>query len=125
VQHFLEKYNGRLHKQVQGISPEALELLMKQEWPGNVRELENTVERLVVLSSGPYIEPTDLAYGGIFRASFRETSSLALRDLERDHILRILQRFDGRISDTARALGIDRKTLREKLKRYNFSDNPE
>ena len=125
VQHFLEKYNARLHKQVQGISPEALELLMKQEWPGNVRELENTVERLVVLSSGTYIEPADLAYGGIFLASSRETSSLALRDLERDHILRILERFDGRVSDTARALGIDRKTLREKLKRYNFSENPE
>ncbi|MEW6387748.1 MAG: sigma-54 dependent transcriptional regulator [Thermodesulfobacteriota bacterium] len=125
VQHFLEKYNMRLRKQVQGISPEALDLLMKQEWPGNVRELENTVERLVVLSGGPFIEPADLAYAGIFLAYPSETSSLALRDLERDHILRTLQKFDGRISDTAQALGIDRKTLREKLKRYNSGNNPE
>jgi two-component system response regulator HydG len=121
VQHFLEKYNARLRKEIRGISPEALDLLGRHDWPGNVRELENTMERLVVLSSGPYLEPADLAFAGTVLSSSGESASgLSLRDLERDHILHTLQRFDGRKSDTARALGIDRKTLREKLKRYNI-----
>jgi len=120
VEYFLEKYNNRLHKQIRGVSPAALEVFMGHDWPGNVRELENTVERLVVLSTGPYLEPEDLAYAGLFSAPAPESTSLDLKDLEREHILRTLQKFGGHKSDTARALGIDRKTLREKLKRYNI-----
>jgi two-component system response regulator HydG len=121
VQHFLEKYNARLGKDIRGLSPDALELMLRHDWPGNVRELENTVERLVVLSSGPYLEPADLVFAGTILTPGRGTSAgLSLRDLERDHIIQTLQRFDGHRSDTARALGIDRKTLREKLKRYNI-----
>jgi DNA-binding NtrC family response regulator len=120
AQHFLEKYNARLRKNLQGITPEALELLVRHDWPGNVRELENTVERLVVLSSGPYLEPGDLAFAGTILSPVGEASSLSLKDLERDHIIQTLQRFDGHKSETARALGIDRKTLREKLRRYNI-----
>ncbi|MBI4642341.1 MAG: sigma-54-dependent Fis family transcriptional regulator [Deltaproteobacteria bacterium] len=120
AQHFLEKYNARLRKNLQGFAPEALELLVRHDWPGNVRELENTVERLVVLSSGPYLEPGDLAFAGTILSPAGEASSLSLKDLERDHIIQTLQRFDGHKSETARALGIDRKTLREKLRRYNI-----
>ena len=64
VQHFLEKYNARLRKDIHGISPDALDLLVRHDWPGNVRELENTMERLVVLSPGPYLEPADLVFAG-------------------------------------------------------------
>jgi DNA-binding NtrC family response regulator len=123
VKHFLEKYNSRIHKQtnqIKGVSPEAMEVFLHHDWPGNVRELENTVERLVVLSTGSYLEPEDLAYAGLFLASPAESAALDLKDLEREHIRRTLQKFGGHKSDTARALGIDRKTLREKLKRYNI-----
>jgi DNA-binding NtrC family response regulator len=120
AQHFLEKYNARLRKNLKGITPEALELLVRHDWPGNVRELENTVERLVVLSSGPYLEPRDLSFAGTILSPATEASSMSLKDLERDHIIQTLQRFDGHKSETARALGIDRKTLREKLRRYNI-----
>jgi len=120
AQHFLEKYNVRLRKNLQGIAPEALELLVRHDWPGNVRELENTVERLVVLSSGTSIEMGDLTFAGTILSPGAEGSSLSLKDLERDHIIQTLQRFDGHKSETARALGIDRKTLREKLRRYNI-----
>jgi two-component system response regulator HydG len=120
VQHFLDKYNGRVRKNIRGISPEALDLLVRHHWPGNVRELENTVERLVVLSHGPYIEPADLAFAGTILQPAAESSGLSLKDLERNHILHTLQHFDGHKSEAARALGIDRKTLREKLKRYNI-----
>jgi DNA-binding NtrC family response regulator len=120
AQHFLEKYNARLRKNLKGFAPEAMELLMRHDWPGNVRELENTMERLVVLSSGPFLEPGDLAFAGTILSPAGEASSLSLKDLERDHIIQTLQRFDGHKSETARALGIDRKTLREKLRRYNI-----
>jgi transcriptional regulator with PAS, ATPase and Fis domain len=120
VGHFLEKYNARLHKNILGVTPEALELLVRHEWPGNVRELENTVERLVVLSIGPYLGPADLSFAGTVLSPGMESGAGSLKDLERDHILYTLQRCEGHKSETARALGIDRKTLREKLKRYNI-----
>jgi two-component system, NtrC family, response regulator HydG len=121
VQHFLEKYNGRLRKEVRGISPDAMDLLVRHDWPGNVRELENTVERLVVLSPGPYLEPADLVFAGtILTPAAEAPDGTLLKDLERNHIIQTLQRCDGHKSETARALGIDRKTLREKLKRYDL-----
>lgn len=120
IQYFLDRYNCRLKKQVQGVTEEALELLLQYNWPGNVRELENTIERLVVLSMGPYLDPSDLAFSGAVLHQSAATNTVSLKDLEKDHIIRILQRYDGRRSDTARALGIDRKTLREKLKRYQI-----
>jgi len=122
AQHFLEKYTSRLRKPIQGISPEAMDLIIKHDWPGNVRELENTMERLVVLSNGPMLEPADLAYAGLFTDQFPEGQAVTLRDLEREHILRTLKKFAQNKSEAARALGIDRKTLRAKLKRYRIID---
>jgi DNA-binding NtrC family response regulator len=121
VQHFLEKYNSRLRKDIHGISPDALDLMVRHDWPGNVRELENTMERLLVLSPGPYLEPADMVFAGtILTPATEAAAGTSLKDLERDHITQTLQRYDGHKSETARALGIDRKTLREKLKRYNI-----
>ena len=121
VQHFLEKYNARLRHQILDVTPEAMNLLVRHDWPGNVRELENTMERLVVLSPGPYIEPPDLSFAGTILSAPAPTSGpTSLKDLERDHILLTLQRCDGHKSEAAKVLGIDRKTLREKLKRYNI-----
>jgi DNA-binding NtrC family response regulator len=118
--HFLAKYTHRLRKPIRGISPEVLEQLVQHDWPGNVRELENTIERLVVLSTGPELEPADLSYARFFQGPAPDCPPLALRDLEREHIRRILLRFPHNKSEVARVLGIDRKTLREKLRRYNL-----
>ncbi|MFP3867602.1 MAG: sigma-54-dependent transcriptional regulator [Desulfobacteraceae bacterium] len=120
VHSFLDKYNRRLRKQVRGISDEAMDLLMQHEWPGNVRELENIIERLVVLSTGYYLEPADLAFSGAVLSASTRKKATSLRDLEREHIIEMLHRFDGHKKETAEALGIDRKTLREKLKRYHI-----
>ncbi|AEB09011.1 sigma-54-dependent transcriptional regulator [Desulfobacca acetoxidans] len=120
IGYFLDKYNRRLKKSVQGFTPEALELMLEYNWPGNVRELENTIERLVVFSVGPYLELADLAFSGVEFGPQPGSEAISLKDMERDHILRILQQCEGRRSDTARLLGIDRKTLREKLKRYQI-----
>jgi two-component system, NtrC family, response regulator HydG len=120
IGHFLAKFNRQLKKSVQGFTPEAMELMLAYDWPGNVRELENTVERLVVFSVGPYLELSDLAFSGVEFCSPSGNEAISLKDMERDHILRILQQCEGRRTDTARLLGIDRKTLREKLKRYQI-----
>jgi two-component system, NtrC family, response regulator HydG len=120
INHFLIKYNRQLKKTVQGFTPEAMELMLDYNWPGNVRELENTVERLVVFSVGPYLELSDLAFSGVEFCPPSGDEAISLKDMERDHILRILQQCEGRRTDTARLLGIDRKTLREKMKRYQI-----
>jgi two-component system response regulator HydG len=120
IAHFLAKYNRQLKKSVQGFTPEAMELMLEYDWPGNVRELENTVERLVVFSVGPYLELSDLAFSGVEFCPPTGSEAISLKDMERDHILRILQQCEGRRTDTARLLGIDRKTLRDKLKRYQI-----
>lgn len=120
VDYFLEKYNRRLKKQVQGVSEEAMNLLIQHDWPGNVRELENIIERLVVLSKSPYLEPPDLTFSGAVFHSSPKSKPTTLKDLERDHIIETLQRFEGHKKETAQALGIDRKTLREKLRRYHI-----
>ena len=120
IDHFLAKYNRQLKKAVQGFTPEAMELILDYNWPGNVRELENTVERLVVFSVGPYLELSDLAFSGVEFCPPSGNDAISLKDMEKDHILRILQQCEGRRTDTARLLGIDRKTLREKMKRYQI-----
>jgi transcriptional regulator with PAS, ATPase and Fis domain len=96
ISHFLEKYNRRLKKAVQGFTPEALELMLAYDWPGNVRELENTVERLIVFSVGPYLELSDLAFSGVEFSPPSGGEAISLKDMERDHILRILQQCEGR-----------------------------
>ncbi len=78
------------------------------------------MERLVVFSVGPYLELSDLAFSGVEFCPPTDSEAISLKDMERDHILRILQQCEGRRTDTARLLGIDRKTLREKLKRYQI-----
>jgi two-component system response regulator HydG len=122
VAHFLEKFNKRLKKAVQGFTPEAMDAMLHYHWPGNVRELENMVERLVVFSVGPYLDMADLAFSGVAFTAAGNGEAVSLKDMERDHILRVLQQCDGRRADTARLLGIDRKTLREKLKRYRIEE---
>jgi len=119
--HFLSKYNKKREKGVTGISEEAMEVLVEYDWPGNVRELENVIERAVVLSRGGVIEPSDLWYYelGVETVSSEPAGQVkSLAEAEREHILRTLELFDGQIARTSEALGIDRKTLRLKLRQY-------
>ena len=85
------------------------------------QQLPKALPPIVRLSgAGPFLDPGALAFAGTILSPASEDSSLSLKDLERGHIIQTLNRFDGHKSETARALGIDRKTLREKLKRYNI-----
>jgi len=119
--HFLRKYNRKREKNVTAISEQAMEVLIEYDWPGNVRELENVIERAVVLTRSGVIEPTDLWYYGL-RAKTPSSSNAAevksLAEAEREHITRTVKMFNGHIGKTSEALGIDRKTLRSKLSKY-------
>jgi DNA-binding NtrC family response regulator len=123
IEHFLHQFRlpGRPVKMV---SKEASAFLVDYPWPGNVRELANTIERLVILSPGPVIGPVDLP------PDVREPQQalaevdapdLPLIEMERRHIVKVLERTQGKKAEAARLLGIHLKTLNRKLKQYRIS----
>ena len=121
--HFLEKYNKKRRKNIRAISDQAMKALVEYNWPGNVRELENAIERAVVLAENDVVKPSDLLYYGL-TVETPSTSDAGgaqrLSDLEREHIAKTLKMFNGHRGKAAKSLGIDRKTLRVKLKRYGI-----
>jgi DNA-binding NtrC family response regulator len=124
VDHFLQKYNKRSKKNITGVSSRALKALKEYDWPGNIRELENTVERAVVLSQGDGIELEDLMYhgigGGATALGSLSGNSKTLEDMEKEYIKAVLQAQAGNKTRAAEILGIDRKTLWAKIKKYKI-----
>ena len=121
--YFLKKYNQKRKKNVRAISAQAINALIGYDWPGNVRELENAIERAVVLTENDTIEPSDLLYYGLNTERLSKSDvdkPRRLADVEREHIIRVLKMFDGHKGKTAKWLGIDRKTLRSKIRRYTI-----
>lgn len=120
---FLAKYNKKRGRNIKAISDRAMKALVEYDWPGNVRELENAIERAIVLTESDVIEPADLLYYGLtVEASSEADSSKNKRlvDVEKEHIMKTLRTFDGHKGKTAEALGVDRKTLRTKLRTYGI-----
>jgi DNA-binding NtrC family response regulator len=116
AEHFLRKYDALRRRRHEGFTPEALDALRAYPWPGNVRELENVVERAVILADDPLVRPSDIL---LRRPRSDEASaSVRLEDVERRHVLEVLGQEQGNKSRAAEVLGIDRKTLREKLRRW-------
>ncbi len=122
--YFLEKYRKKIKKNVTGISKQAMKTLIEYDWPGNVRELENTIERAVVLSKGNEIEPAELIYHGLAVKGMQFNPLIAgfksLEEIEKEYISRMLEVFHKNKSKVAEMLGIDRKTLRAKMKKYKL-----
>jgi DNA-binding NtrC family response regulator len=107
------------------ISRSAMEHLMSYSWPGNVRELINVVERAVILTDGNEITPQVLP-PVFFKADPKNTkTSLKLSDVEKNHIIYVIDQCSGNISKAARMLGVDRKTLYNKMKQYEDENNGE
>jgi DNA-binding NtrC family response regulator len=124
VQFFIQSYGATKDKAVTGLSPEAMELLIRYWWPGNVRELEHAVERAVALTPHSIICPEDLP-GAIKTATVQTVAQaqgwVTLTDLEKDHILRVLESHDRDLGRSALILGIHRKTLLRKLRQYGVA----
>jgi len=129
AQHFLNTFSEKNHKQIKGITPQAMDRLLKYAWPGNVRELMNAVERAVVLSRSDYLDEEDLPLSTRENERSEDESvllkggvsaNLPLEDVEKATILRTLESSMGNKSEAARRLGITRKTLHKKLKKYGM-----
>ncbi len=118
--HFLDKFRAETNKKIEGISSQALNLMMEYDWPGNVRELENAIERAVVVGKGSEIVPQDLPFFNQGVTEERGPKLKSLKDREKIHILQTLEENGWNISKTAEDLGIDRVTLYNKIKKYNL-----
>lgn len=126
AQHFLEMFAAKNRKEIKGFTPRAMDQLIRYDWPGNVRELMNAVERGVVLARTHYLDTQDLIIvSNISPQPFEDIPgfeekdpNLSLEAIERDTILRALEVTSGNKSEAARRLGITRKTLHKKLKKY-------
>ncbi len=126
VEHFLEQLGAEMNRHLDDVATDAMGLLMAQTWPGNVRELRNVLERAMVVASGRVIQLSDL---GLRRPPGADVPSGgvlgSLDDVERHHIVLVLQESDGNISQAARTLGIDRATLYNKLRKYQLRKDGE
>ena len=116
TRHFAGTFAKELGKPAPRFSDPALQVLRNYHWPGNVRELENIIQRLVVMTEGDLIDVPDLP--SLMRFSAPRDTGLhrTLAEVEAEHIRNVLASVDGNRTRAAEILGIDRKTLREKLK---------
>ncbi|HON59540.1 MAG TPA: sigma-54 dependent transcriptional regulator [Smithella sp.] len=126
AQHFLKIFSERNKKIIRGFTGGAMEKMMAHGWPGNIRELMNAVERAVVLAGNDMLDAVDLALMAENRDRERESQSdasprsFSLEDVEKRSIAETLNASRGNKSEAARRLGITRKTLRAKLKKYRI-----
>jgi DNA-binding NtrC family response regulator len=114
--HFVRKFAASMNKRIARISPAAMALLDHYEWPGNIRELENAIERAMVVGREPELGEGDFA----LRLPIRASSPRTLEDIERAHILAVLEDCNGNQTQAAEVLDIDRVTLHNKLKKYGW-----
>lgn len=116
VHAFIQQTASTLRTPVRGITPEALAALEAYHWPGNVRELKKIIERAVILTpSTEYINTTVFPQEILMRHDGESMLTLGLRDLEKQHLAKILTSCRGNKSHAAKLLGISRTTLRKKL----------
>jgi len=124
VEHFIERFNAKQGKRIQGVTPAVMEVLMRHDFPGNARELENVIEYCFVLCRNGLIDvhhlPEDLRRR---RSLMTDAAPEAVGPLERSEanaIRAALRRHDGRLGQAARELGVSRTTLWRKMRKYGL-----
>ncbi|MGE5724449.1 MAG: sigma-54-dependent transcriptional regulator [Acidobacteriota bacterium] len=118
VEHFVQKFSQAMNKRINRVAPEAMYALQQNDWPGNVRELENAIERAMVVAQEPELREHDFI---LKPRNHNGTSSKSLEEIEKAHILRVLEGCGWNQTRAAEILGIDRVTLHHKIKRYGWS----
>lgn len=135
VQHFIKKFSKTMGREIDGVSPQALELLKSYRWPGNIRELENTMERAFIVESGSQVQPESLPegmrkpheVGSQPPAKNTATSSTTLdfelfkEQAEKDFVISALKANKGRINQTVAHANIPKNTLLRKIKKYGIN----
>jgi DNA-binding NtrC family response regulator len=112
---FLEKYQRDYGKSGLKLSDKTVEILKRYNWPGNIRELENVIQRAIIMSENEIL-PQDLPASVKYQIPTVDEELVALKEVEKKHILKVLAAVDQNKSKAAEILQIDRKTLREKIK---------
>ena len=122
VQHFIDRLAHELSRTVEGISEDALRLLINHDWPGNVRELENTIERAMVTCRSRLLTLDDFSFleQARPRPVWEAPVDMTLEDLETRAIAAMLQRTQGNIKEAATRLGIDRSTLYDRIRKHKI-----
>src|SRR6188508_3556080 len=122
---FMRRFASELKKRVDGLSPDALKLLMRYNWPGNIRELENSIERAVLLSEGPQVTSTDLRLGELSTSTPSGDGSpvvkipptgIALEEIERQALIEALKMSNWVQKDAAELLSISPRVMNYKIK---------
>lgn len=128
IEHVLISNRKKLGKTIEGLTPEAKDLLLSYDWPGNVRELINIIERASVLCRGSVLDVSDFSAiapssrdAENDRAYLTDSDVPQLRDMEKRHIEKVLDYTGWNFARTAELLGIHRNTLRLKIKEYGLS----
>ncbi len=120
VEHFLERFNIEMGKNVDGIAESAMRMLMDYNWPGNARELRNVIERAMVVTKGRMILEADLSLPQAPGVPLPNNRGKSLSDMEKEHILQVLLNNRWNIIRSAQVLGIDRVTLYNKIRKYEL-----
>jgi two-component system, NtrC family, response regulator AtoC len=124
IDHFVEKHRQRTGKRIDRVEPEVVDALRSYNWPGNVRELENTIERAVVLATGPIVTATSISLLGATSTPASGLPSPRLHQniewVERETIRRALQQSGGVKKDAAELMGISQRALSYYLAKYRI-----
>ncbi len=122
AEYFIEKYGRKITKDIRAMDRGAEEVLLGYDWPGNVRELENVIERAVILCETDFITKEYLSVTSKTELTLDTNNELPqLKEIEKDYILTVLKKTGGNQTKASRLLGVDRKTLYLKLKKYGLT----
>lgn len=117
--HFLEHYSKQVGRTMPGLTDRAADALRGYAWPGNVRELQNLMQRLAIMADEDEIDASALPVAMRFNVPRADSLQCTLAEIEQQHVTAVLANVGGNKTRAAEILGIDRKTLREKLKHYD------
>ena len=118
--YFLQRYIHKYKKEINGLSREAKQKLMRYHWPGNVRELQHAIERAVILSDSSLLKPANFMLQPQPEKKVDTDEILNLEQLERHAIERAMKRSEGNLSRAAEYLGITRYALYRKLEKLGL-----
>jgi DNA-binding NtrC family response regulator len=120
AQHFLRQHAQRYRKRLTGFETGAMQLLLEHGWPGNVRELDHAIERAVLMAAGPLVKSGDLGLRATREGAAARLEDMSLEDVECFLVKKAMTRYDGNVSQAAKALGLSRSALYRRLQRYGL-----
>ncbi|HEX7534395.1 MAG TPA: sigma-54 dependent transcriptional regulator [Syntrophales bacterium] len=131
--YFIEKFNGKLDRQVKHIDSRVQDVLVNYDWPGNIRELENFIERIVLMAGGDTItfedippewksaaEAISISHRGGQKKPFKDFVKGHMEEVEKQSIIQCLEEVGGNVTKAAQRLGLSRKGLQLKMIKYNL-----